>query len=108
MSAKDMLHFSMASQYCAWVAKDDYLWRYLAETLSFHDKHNHETWKQSYKRCARIELNQDTDRATKRFNFDMCPIRHFKTHVVKLLDCYSNFVLAVDAQGIFAVFLIDE
>ena len=38
----------------------------------------------------------------------MCPIRHFKNHVVKLLDCYSNFVLAVDARGTFAVFWIDQ
>lgn len=59
-------------------------------------------------RCARVALNFDIERTTKKFNFEMCPIRHFKNHVVKLLDCCSNFVLAVDAQGSFVVFWIDE
>ena len=38
----------------------------------------------------------------------MCPIRHFRQAIVKVLDCYSNFVLAADAQGSFAVFWIDQ
>ena len=62
LSAHDLIHFSMASKYCAYVAKDDYLWRYLAENLSFYDRHDTETWKQAFLRCARIQLNQDIER----------------------------------------------
>lgn len=108
LSAQDLAHFYQTSRYCAFVAKDDYLWRFLAENLAFYERHDFETWKQSYLRCARVELNQDTERTTKKFRFEMCPIRHFKTHVVKLLDCHSNYVLAVDAQGTFATFWIDQ
>lgn len=38
----------------------------------------------------------------------MCPIRHFKNAVVKLLDNHFNFVFAVDASGSFAIFWIDQ
>ena len=37
----------------------------------------------------------------------MCPIRHFKTHVVAL-DSYFNFVVACDRPGSLKIFLIDE
>jgi len=49
----------------------------------------------------------DVLRENKKFNFEMCTIRHFKKAVVKLLDCYSNFVFAVDAVGNLATFWID-
>ena len=38
----------------------------------------------------------------------MCTVRHFRQAIVKLLDSYSNFVCAVDANGSLAVFWIDE
>mmetsp|Transcript_39112 Transcript_39112/g.51151 ORF Transcript_39112/g.51151 Transcript_39112/m.51151 type:complete len:173 (+) Transcript_39112:320-838(+) len=42
------------------------------------------------------------------WDFEMCPIRHFRQNVVKLLDSHENFVLAVDSAGSFALFWIDE
>ena len=62
LSAHDLIHFYGASRYCQFVAKDDFLWRYLAEQTIFFHRHEFETWKASYLRCARIELNQDVDR----------------------------------------------
>ena len=59
-------------------------------------------------RCARVELNQDVARTTRRFNYETCTIRHFRKNIVKLLDSYSNFIFAVDAIGNFAIFWVDE
>ena len=79
------------------------MWRFLSEQLPFFEKRDHETWKAAYLRCWRRAKHLTREN----FNYEMCPIRHFRQHVVKLLDCYSNFVLAVDAAGSFAVFWID-
>lgn len=43
----------------------------------------------------------------KSFNFNMCPIRHFK-RIIKFIDCMGNFVVAADEAGTIGVFLIDE
>ena len=48
------------------------------------------------------------DRTKKRFNFEMCPIRHFKDNIIKFIDSFSNYVFAVDVAGNLAVFRIDE
>ena len=41
------------------------------------------------------------------FNYQMCPIRHFKS-LIRFLDSYQNFVFAADTQGNVGVFLLDE
>ena len=76
--------------------------------MPFFERHEFETWKASYLRCKLIELNQDADRTKKRFNFEMCTIRHFRQAIVKCVESYSNYVCAVDANGRLAVFWIDE
>jgi len=42
-----------------------------------------------------------------KFNYYMCPIRHFK-EIVKFVDNYQNFVFAADVNGNVAIFLINE
>ena len=67
-----------------------------------------ESWKEAYLRCKRVSYNLDVDRTTQRFRYEMCSIRHFRNNIVKLLDSFSNYVIAVDAAGALAVFWIDE
>ena len=106
LPAHDMIHFYQASRYCKWVAKDDYLWRFLSEQLPLFERHENEMWKDAYLRCKRIPRLMSREQG--KWNYEMCPIRHFRQNVVKLLASHSNYVLAVDAAGSFAVFWIDE
>lgn len=45
LPAKDLQAFYQTSRYSQWVAKDDYLWRFLAEQLDFFERHEFESWK---------------------------------------------------------------
>jgi len=57
------------------VGNHDYLWRYLSEhSLPFFHKYFSETWKESYLRS----MNLGTKMNKEDFDFEMCPIRHFK------------------------------
>ncbi len=42
-----------------------------------------------------------------KFNYAMCPVRHFK-EVVRIVEGYQNFIFAADVRGNVAVCLIDE
>jgi hypothetical protein len=60
-------------------------------------------WKQYYLRSSLA-----SDHFTKeRFNYLMCPIRHFK-ECVKIVESTNNMVFAADSSGKFAIFLIHE
>jgi hypothetical protein len=37
----------------------------------------------------------------------MCPIRHFK-ELVKVVECFDNFIFAADTKGNLTIFLINE
>ena len=50
----------------------------------------------------------DVDRKKRAFRFEMCPIRHFRQSLVKLLESYANFVFAVDQQCQLAAFWVNE
>lgn len=43
-----------------------------------------------------------------KYDYNMCPIRHFREHLVKIIEASQNLVFAADTQGEVAIFLIDE
>lgn len=43
-----------------------------------------------------------------KYDYNMCPIRHFKEHIVKFIEASQNLIFAADTQGQVAIFLIDE
>lgn len=87
-----------------YLGNDDYLFRYQTlHSLSFFSKNWTETWKECFKRNLMINANFTKEN----FNYKMCPIRNFKTHV-EALDSYYNFVAACDNTGAVRIFLIDE
>ena len=42
------------------------------------------------------------------YDYQMCPIRHFKQHIVKFIDAYQNLVFAADRNGEVAIFYLCE
>lgn len=62
-----------------------------------------DTWKQAFWRNFRAQDHMTPEK----FDFMMCPIRHFKK-VIKFVESYHNFVMAADEAGIVGIFLIDE
>jgi len=104
MDGKDLLRLESVSRKVGDGAKQDYIWRYLVEnTLEVSQKYFLDTWKQCYWR----NCNAVTHMTPENFNYQMCPIRHFKK-VVTHLESLNNFVVAVDESGKVGVFLIDE
>jgi hypothetical protein len=86
-------------------AVQDYIWRYLTEnTLAMtRFKFFKDTWKMHYWR----NFSASEFMTPQKFNYAMCPIRHFKD-IVKLIDSYNNFVFAADKAGNLGIFLINE
>src|SRR4051812_45282114 len=92
VGARDLLHLEAVNHKVSQGAKQDYIWRYLTEnTLELAQKFYMDTWKQCYLR----NVNAAQHMTPLNFNYQMCPIRHFKS-LVKYLDSYGNFVFAAD------------
>jgi hypothetical protein len=66
-------------------------------------KYKSDTWKKHYIR----NLKSQHFMTPERFNYQMCPIRHFK-EIIKLIDSFENFVFAADESGNLTIFLINE
>ena len=45
LDAHSLIRFSLASRYCQHASADDYLWRFLAESLPYFKRVACETWK---------------------------------------------------------------
>ena len=86
-------------------ARQDYIWRYLSEnTLEIAtSKWQGESWKGYYLRSSMASEHLTRER----FNYVMCPIRHFK-EIVTMVESYNNFVFAADTKGRVGLFLIHE
>jgi hypothetical protein len=66
-------------------------------------KYKGDTWKTHFWRNYGSKVFMTPEK----FNYVMCPIRHFK-ELVKIVDCFENFVFAADEKGNFTIFLINE
>ena len=85
----------MCRKYTYWLGHHDFFYRFLSQSLTFHNKFFNESWKKSFLRSAYINKNISRDA----FDYEMCPIRHFRENIVQLMDSYANFVFAVDTSG---------
>jgi len=104
LPSRELCRVMQTSKRMYWVANHDFMFRYLTlHSLPFFSKKWTENWKQCYARNFLTNKHFTRDK----FNYEMCPIRHFKTPIVAL-DCYFNFVVAADKPGICRIFLIDE
>lgn len=67
-------------------ARQDYIWRYLCERyLIRYQKYFAHSWKQTFWRNEKATLYMTTTKKDL-YDYKMCPIRHFKTHLVKFID----------------------
>ncbi len=66
-------------------------------------KYKGDNWKTHYWRNHGAKVFMTPEK----FNYAMCPIRHFQ-EIVKIVDCFENFVFAADEKGNFTIFLINE
>jgi hypothetical protein len=84
--------------------RDDYLWRYMLESChAFYNKNYSDSWQE----CFRRNDNTKKKMQKEKWDFEMCPIRHFK-NTVAFIDSFLNFVFAVDTSGKLGMFLIHE
>lgn len=104
LTCKELCRVIQTSKRMKWVGDHDFMFRYLTlNSLAFFSKNWTENWRQCYAR--NVHIDKHFTRA--KFNYKMCPIRHFKTPVVAL-DSFFNFVVACDREGNCKIFLIDE
>ena len=104
LTSQEFSRLICCSKRLNWVGDRDFMYRYLTlNNLEFYHKKWTENWKQSFLRNSLTKRNFTREK----FNYVMCPIRHFKTPVVAL-DSYFNFVVACDKPGTCKIFLIDE
>lgn len=105
LEGKELIRIERVCKKVRAAATQDYLWRYLSDNALqlCRNKYFNDTWKKHYWR----NHNARDFMTKERFNYQMCPIRHFP-EIIKCIDSYNNFVFAADTVGNLAIFLINE
>lgn len=95
----------VTSCYLYHLASQDFLWRFLAQTMPIvPQKGFKQTWLEVYKKYYRASRNLTQDN----FSYECATLRkHGKGQLITGVDCWSNFVFATTGDTVI-VYLLDE